>query len=224
MPLTRMRQQIARVTVRSKQETPHYYVAAEIDMTRAMDLRRQINEDLEQEGVHVSVNDMILKASVGALRMYPKFNAYFAGDGVQMNETINIGIAVAVEEGLILPAILDCGSRSLLDLARASKDLVERSKSGALRPQEYAGGTFSVSNLGMFDVSAFTAIIQPPQSAVLAVGAVARRPVVRDDQVVVADVMTAILSADHRVSDGAEGARFLAEVKRLLENPMTLLM
>ena len=224
VPLTRMRQQIARVTVRSKQETPHYYVTAEIDMTRAMDLRSQINEGLEQEGVHVSVNDMILKASVGALKMYPKFNAYFAGDGVQMNDTVNIGIAIAVEEGLILPAVLDCGSRSLLDLARASKDLVERSKSGALRSQEYAGGTYSVSNLGMFDVSAFTAIIQPPQSAVLAVGTVARRPVVRSDQVVVADVMTATLSADHRVSDGAEGARFLAEVKRLLENPMMLLM
>ena len=224
VPLTRMRQQIARVTVRSKQQIPHYYVAAEVDMTEAMELRGRINHTLEGRGVRVSVNDLIIKASVGALKKYPKFNAYFADDAVQMNEQINVGIAIAEEEGLIVPAIMDSGSKSLAEIARASKDLVDRSGSGTLHAQEYTGGTFSISNLGMFDVSSFIAIIHPPQSAVLAVGTVESRPVVRDGQVAVANMMTATLSADHRVSDGAEGARFILEVKRLLEDPVSLLV
>ncbi len=223
LPLTKMRQQIARVTVRSKQEIPHFYVSAEIDMTQAMELRKQVNLGLESRGVRVSVNDMIIKACVGALKKYPKFNASFADDSIQMSETINVGIAIAEEAGLIVPAIMDCGDKSLADIASASKDLIGRSKSGTLHPQEYTGGTFSISNLGMFDVSSFAAIIQPPQSAVLAVGTVAKKPVVRGDEVAVAQMMTATVSVDHRVSDGAEGARFLVEVKRLLENPVSLL-
>ena len=141
-----------------------------------------------------------------------------------MNDKINIGVAIAEEEGLIVPAIMDCANRSLLEIAAASKDLAERSKSGTLRPQEYTGGTFAISNLGMFDVTSFIAIIQPPQAAVLAVGTVAEKPVVRDGQVTIAQMMTATLSADHRIVDGAEGARFLMEVKRLLENPVGFLL
>ena len=223
VPLTRMRQQIARVTVRSKQEIPHFYVSAEIDMTQAMELRRQINSALEAEGVRVSVNDMVIKACVGALKKYLKLNASFVEDALQMNEKINVGIAIAEEEGLIVPAIMDCADKTIAQIAVASKDLVARSKSGTLHPQEYTGGTFSISNLGMFDVSSFIAIIHPPQSAVLAVGTVAKRPVVRDDQVAIAEMMSATLSVDHRVADGAEGARFIVEVKRLLESPAGLL-
>ena len=223
-PLTRMRQQIARVTVKSKRETPHFYVSAEIDMTAAMALRTQLNKDLEEEGVRISVNDLVLKACIGTLKKYPKFNAYFDDDGLRMNDAINIGIAVAEEEGLIVPAVINSGEMSLVELARASKDLVDRAQSGALRPQEYTGGTFSTSNLGMFDVSSFSAIILPPQSAVLAVGSVAKRPVVRDDEIVIATTMTATISVDHRVADGAEGAQFLVEVKRLLEHPALLLV
>ena len=221
--LTKMRQQIARVTSGSKQEIPHFYVSAEIDMTQAMELRKQVNLGLASRGVRVSVNDMIIKASVGALMKYPKFNASFAGDGIQMRETINVGIAIAEEEGLIVPAVMDCGDKSLAEIASASKDLIGRSKDGTLYAREYTGGTFSISNLGMFDVSSFTAIIQPPQSAILAVGTVTKKPVVRGDQVAVAQMMTATLSVDHRVSDGAEGAQFLVEVKCLLESPMSLL-
>jgi pyruvate dehydrogenase E2 component (dihydrolipoamide acetyltransferase) len=223
-PLSRMRQQIARVTVKSKQEIPHFYVSAEIDMTEAMELRRQVNADPADDGARVSVNDLIIKACVGALKKYPKFNASFAGDGIALSELINVGIAIAEEEGLIVPAIMDCANKSLAEVARASKDLIGRSKSGTLRPQEYTGGTFSISNLGMFDVTSFAAIIHPPQSAVLAVGTVAQRPVVRDSQIAVAQTMTATLSVDHRVADGAEGARFLVEVKRLLEHPFSLMM
>ena len=224
IPLSRMRQQIARVTVRSKRETPHFYVSAEVDMTAAMALRAQLNKDLEEEGVRVSVNDLVLKACIGALKKYPKFNAFYEDDGIQMNEAINIGVAIAEEQGLIVPAVMNSGAMSLVELAKASKDLIERAKSGTLHPQEYTGGTFSTSNLGMFDVISFAAIIHPPQSAVVAVAAVAKRPMVRDDKIEVADTMTATLSADHRVVDGAEGAEFLMEVKRLLEHPALLLI
>jgi pyruvate dehydrogenase E2 component (dihydrolipoamide acetyltransferase) len=224
VPLTRMRQQIARVTVRSKREIPHFYVSAQIDMSRAMDLRGQINATLESEGVRVSVNDMMIKACADALKNFPRLNAFFADDGIQMNESINIGIAIAEEAGLIVPAIMDCGSKSLAEIARASEDLIDRAKSGTLHPQEYTGGTFSISNLGMFDVTSFVAIIQPPQSAMLAVGTVAEAPVVQDHEIKVSRVMNATISADHRVSDGAEAAGFIVEVKRLLEDPLSLLV
>ena len=224
IPLSRIRQQIARVTLRSKQEKPHFYVSAEIDVTEAMGLRQQINRAMESEGIRVSVNDLIVKACIEALKKYPRFNAFLDGDVVRMNKSINIGIAMAGEEGMIMPAMQDCAGRSLKDIAGASKDLAERAKNGTLRPQEYSGGTFAVSNMGMFDVTSFVAIIQPPQSAVLAVGTVSKRPVVIDDQVTVAQTMIATLSADHRIVDGAEGAQFLIEVKGLLENPLSLLM
>ncbi|MCH8108827.1 MAG: 2-oxo acid dehydrogenase subunit E2 [Chloroflexi bacterium] len=224
IPLSRMRQQIARVTVRSKQEKPHFYVASDIDMTQAMQLRQQINKAMEGEGVRITVNDLIVKACVDALKVYPKFNAFFDESGIQLNDKINIGIAMAQEEGLLVPAIMDCRNKSLRELAAASKDLADRAQTGALHSQEYTGGTFAISNLGMFDVSSFVAIIHPPQTAVLAIGTVSKKPVVRDDQVVVAQMMTATISADHRVVDGAEGARFIVEVKRLLENPLSLLV
>ena len=222
IPLSRMRQQIARVTVKSKQEKPHFYVSSEIEMTRAMDMRHQINQAVGDEGVRVTVNDLVIKACVESLKKYPKFNSFFQDDAIQMNEKINVGIAIAEEEGLIVPAIMDCANRSLKDIASASRDLAARAKTGTLHPQEYTGGTFAISNLGMFDVTSFVAIIHPPQSAVLAVGTVTKKPVVKDDQITIGQTMTATVSADHRVVDGAEGARFLIEVKRLLENPIGL--
>ena len=224
IPMTRMRQQIARVTVRSKQETPHYYISVEIDMTAAMSLRKQINSSFESEGVRASVNDLVIKACVSALGRHPKFNASFAEDGVQLNPNINIGIAIAEEEGLIVPAIMDCRHKSLREIAAASSDLIERSNGGTLHPQEYTGGTFSISNMGMFDITSFIAIILPPQSAMLAVGSVTERPVAKDGQITLAHMMNATLSADHRVSDGAEGAQFILDIKNLLENPMKLIL
>jgi pyruvate dehydrogenase E2 component (dihydrolipoamide acetyltransferase) len=224
VPLTRMRQQIARVTVRSKREIPHFYVSAQIDMSRAMDLRQQFNDTLKSEGVRVSVNDMIIKACADTLKGFPNLNSFFTDNGIQMNQSINIGVAIAEDAGLIVPAIMDCGNKGMADIARASSDLIDRAKSGTLHPQEYTGGTFSISNLGMFDVTSFVAIIQPPQSAMLAVGTVAEAPVVQDHEIKVSRVMNATISADHRVSDGAEAARFIVEVKRLLENPLSLLV
>lgn len=224
VPLTRMRAQIARVTTRSKTEIPHFYVTTQIDMSDAMALRRQINDNLKDDGVRVSVNDLIIKACVNTLKKYPKLNAYFSEEGIQLHSSINVGIAIAEEDGLTMPAILDCGSKSLAQVAAASDDLIRRTQSGTLQPDEYTGGTFSISNMGMFDVTSFAAIIQPPQSAVLAVGTVQKIPVVRDDEVTVSEVMNATLSVDHRVSDGSEGARFIVEVKNQLENPLKLIM
>ena len=223
IPLSRMRQQIARVTTTSKTTIPHFYVTTDIDMTESMALRRQINDSLEGE-MRVSVNDLVIKACVGALKRHPNLNATFMDEGIRVHESINIGIAISVGDGLIMPAILDCADMSLSEISAASQDLALRSQSGTLQSDEYTGGTFSISNMGMFDVTSFVAIIQPPQSAVLAVGTVQKRPVVQGNDVVVRAMMSATLSVDHRVSDGAEGAQFVADVKRQLESPLRLLL
>ena len=221
--LSRMRQAIARVTVDSKREAPHFYVTAEVDMDKAMSLRRDLNDALPAEN-RVSVNDLILKACAIVLGQYPKFNGSFQGDHLRLNSSINIGIAIALEAGLIVPGISNCQDKSLRELAAASKDLIARANSGTLRNEEYSGTTFSISNLGMFDVDSFAAIIYPPHAAVVAVGTVKEQPVARGGQVVLAQIMKATLSVDHRVADGAEAAQFLMEIKKLLENPVSMVI
>lgn len=221
--LSRMRQTIARVTSDSKREAPHFYVTAEVDMTGAMDLRRDINEAVAGD-TRVTVNDLIVKAAALALVKYPKFNASFQGESLRMNASINIGIAIALEAGLMVPGIGNCEARKLTEIAAASKDLIERANSGHLRNEEYSETTFSVSNLGMYDVESFSAIIYPPHAAVLAVGTVKEQAVVRNGELAVAQMMKATLSTDHRVADGAEAARFLVEIKEILENPVALLL
>ena len=221
--LSRMRQVIAQVTSDSKRDAPHFYLTATVDMTKAMALRRDIN-DAAPEGIRASVNDLIVKAAAIALQRHPKFNAFFRGDHLLMNPSLNIGIAIALEAGLIVPGIATCESKTLLEIAAASADLIDRAHQGTLRNDEYSGTTFSISNLGMFDVDSFAAIIYPPHAAVLAVGKVSDQPVVREGEVVVAQTMQATLSVDHRVADGAEAAQFLMEIKGLLENPVTLLL
>ncbi len=224
VPLSRMRQQIARVTLRSKQEKPHFYVTSEIDMTDAMSMRQQVNVSLEEEGGRITVNDLIIKACVDALSSFPKMNAYLQDDGIVMNDKINVSLAMAIDEGLMMPALLDCGGLSLKDLGQASRDLADRAQQGTLQSDEYTGGTFGISNLGMFDVTTFVAIIQPPQTAILAVGTVSKNAVVRNDEIVIRQTMHATLSADHRVVDGAEGAQFLHDIKKSLENPLSMIL
>ena len=221
--LSRMRLAVARVTSDSKREAPHFYVAADIDMTAAMALRRDVNDELPSSS-RVSVNDLIVKASALAIGKHPKFNSFFRGDHLQMNPSINVGIAIALESGLIVPGIPECENRSLAQIAAASRDLIDRANNGTLQAEEYTGTTYSVSNLGMFDVDSFTAIIFPPHAAILAVGAVKEQPVARDGQLAIAEMMKATLSVDHRVADGAEAAQFLMEIKRLLEKPVSLLL
>ena len=221
--LSRMRQAIARVTSDSKRDAPHFYVTADIDMTAAMALRRDINDELPSSS-RVSVNDLIVKASAVAIGKHPKFNAFFRDDHLQMNPSINVGIAIALESGLIVPGVPECENKTLAQIAAASRDLIDRANNGTLQADEYAGTTYSVSNLGMFDVDSFTAIIFPPHAAILAVGAVKEQPVARDGQLAIAEMMKATLSVDHRVNDGAEAAQFLMEIKRLLEKPVSLLL
>ena len=221
--LSRMRQVIARVTSDSKRDAPHFYLTATVDMGRAMSLRREVNDVASSES-RISVNDLIVKASAMALQRHPKFNAFFRGEHLQMNASLNIGIAIALEAGLIVPGIGNCENRSLVEIASASSDLIARAHQGTLRNEEYSGTTFSISNLGMFDVDSFAAIIYPPHAAVLAVGRVSEQPVVRDGQLAVGQTMQATLSVDHRVADGAEAAQFLMEIKGLLENPVSLLL
>ena len=221
--LSRMRQGIARSTSQSKNGTPHFYITIEIDMTEAMALRSHINQELEGAR-RVSVNDMVLKATVASLKKHSGLNASYRGEYLETYPYIHLGMAIATEQGLMVPAIVNAQDKSLVDMAVASKDLAERAGQGRLRQEEYTG-TFSTSNLGMFGVDEFSAIILPPQAATLAISAVKKRPVVAaDDQVVVRQMMKVTLSIDHRVSDGVESAQFLAEAKRLLENPVLLLV
>ena len=192
-------------------------------MTKAMTFRDDLNQ-ADMSDARVSVNDLVIKASALALSNHEKFNASFQGDHLLLNSNINIGIAIALESGLIVPGINNCESKSLLEIAADSKDLIERSHSGNLSNSEYSDTTFSISNLGMFDIESFSAIIFPPHAAVVAVGSVKEQPVVRLGEITVAKIMKATVSTDHRVADGAEAAQFLMEIKSNLENPLKLVI
>ena len=221
--LSRMRMAIARHTSESKRTIPHYYVTSAIDMSQAMHLRESLNETLE-DGSRISVNDLLVKATAMVLTKFPALNATFAGDQLHIFRHINIGIIVAVEEGLIIPVIGECDKKGLKQMAVETKDLIARAKEGKLRAEDYADATFTISNLGMYAVDSFIPIINPPEVGIVGVGSVQPQPVARDGAVVIAQMMKATLAADHRATDGAIGAQFLTELKTILENPMSLLL
>ncbi|MSQ40153.1 MAG: 2-oxo acid dehydrogenase subunit E2 [Dehalococcoidia bacterium] len=222
--LSRMRQAIARITTRANQEVPHFYVTTTVHMDAAMALRQDLNQALEGQGVRVSVNDLIIKACTLALQKHPILSSSYQEGRLLVHPGVNIGVAVAIEGGLIVPVVAGCDKKSLVEVARAAHEVIQRAQEGKLTEAEYTGGTFSISNLGMYDVDHFTAIIFPPQAAVLAVGSVQKQPVVVGEQVKVAQVMKVTLSVDHRVADGVQAAQFLGEVKRVLEHPAVLLL
>jgi pyruvate dehydrogenase E2 component (dihydrolipoamide acetyltransferase) len=223
-PLSPMRQTIGRRMVESKQQAPHFYITMDVDMAAAMELRAQLNALLPEEG-KVSVNDLVIKAAALALRQFPKINASFAGAEIRVHNQVHIGIAVARETGLLTVVVRDCDLKSPAQIAREARELVGRARDGRMKPDDMVGGTFTISNLGMFDVEDFCAIINPPQAAILAVGAVKRVPVVDSDgTLAVGTRMKVTISADHRVTDGAEAARFLQAVKAALEQPMRLIL
>ena len=226
IPLTAMRRTIAQRLSQSMQTAPHFYVTSVIDTGKLAELRKQINDYAANDPspVKVSFNDLIIKAVARALVKMPQVNVSFAGDKLLQKKSVHIGMAVALELGLIVPVIHNADRIGILDIARESQRLAEAARTGKLRPEEFSGGTFTVSNLGMFDVESFTAVINPPESAILAVGSITPTPVVVDGQVVVRDRMKVTLSSDHRAIDGATAARFLQEVKRLLEEPFGLLL
>ena len=221
VPLTRIRQTIARRMTESKQQAPHFYLTVSITMDPALTLRRQLNERLSEDQ-KISVNDLVVKAAALALVKFPNLNASYAGEAIRHPGDINISMAVPLPEGLISPTLHHCDRKPIAQIAQESKALIERARSGRLRAEDLMGGTFTISNLGPFGVDSFVAIINPPQAGILAVGTAKPQPVVKDGGVAVATIMQATLSVDHRVSDGAEAATFLAELKKLLEAPQAL--
>jgi pyruvate dehydrogenase E2 component (dihydrolipoamide acetyltransferase) len=222
--MSRIRKTTGRRMVESKQTIPHFYVTTEVDMGPAVAFREQVNAQIEDKAGKISFNDLVVKAAAIGLREFPALNQSLEGEVLTAHANIDINIAVAIEGGLIAPFIADADQKSLGAIARASKDLAGRARQGGLVPEEYQGGTFTISNLGMFDVDEFIAIINPPQAAILAIGSIREQPVVENGEIVVGHRMKITLSADHRVSDGAEVARFLQVVKALLQNPMKLVV
>ena len=221
--LSPMLKAVARRMSESKTTVPHFYVTSEIDMTRALALRKELNEALAESGEKVSVNDLIVRASAQALALHPQAHRSYVDGRHVYHAHANVGIAVALDDGLIVPVLRDADTKSLRTIAVEARDLAERARAGKLRQPEIEGGTFTVSNMGMLGVSAFAAIINPPESAILAVSATIQRPVVRDGAVTVGDIMSVTLSCDHRACSGADGARLLQTVKRHLEAPTLLL-
>ncbi len=225
MEPTRMQRVIAERMTEAKQHIPHFYATVEVRMDAAMALRKQLNEQLEEEGLKLSVNDFVLKACAVALRNYPNLNALYTSKGVELHEKVDMAMAVALDAGLITPVIRDIASKGLAMISRESKDLAKRAREGGLTPEEYQGGTITVSNMGMFGVESFTAIINPPQAAIVAVSSIEQRPSYNEDgELVPGSFMKLTLSADHRIANGRDGAMYMSEVKKTLENPVLLMV
>jgi pyruvate dehydrogenase E2 component (dihydrolipoamide acetyltransferase) len=218
--LSQMRKAIAKRLVQSLGPVPHFFLTTEIDMGRALDMRKSLNERL-REG-KVGVNDLLIKVVAEALARHPEINASFEGDAIRRHGSVDIGVAVAVPDGLITPIVRDADRKGLVQISIEAADLVARARNRKLTPEEYIGATFSISNLGMFGIDEFTAIINPPEGAILAVGQTVEKPVVEDGEVVVRRRMRVTMSCDHRVIDGAMGAAFLQTLRAMLENPLEL--
>jgi len=222
---TRMMRVIGERMTEAKQNIPHFYATVEVRMDNAMALRKQLNEQLETEGVKLSVNDFVMKACAVALRNYPNLNALYTSKGVELHGAVNMAMAVALDQGLITPVIRDIGSKGLAAISRESKELARKAREGELKPDEYQGGTITVSNMGMFGIESFTAIVTPPQAAIIAVSSIVKRPSYdENNEVVPASMMKLTLSADHRIANGRDGALYMAEVQKTLENPVLLMV
>jgi len=218
-PVSQMRKVIARRLGESKFSAPHFYLTTEINMDTAIQARKAINAE---EGVKVSFNDLVVKASAYALRKNPNVNASWHGDKITIHKEINIGVAVAIEDGLVVPVVRNVDALSLPMINAQVKALAGKARNKKIQPADMQGNTFTISNLGMFDIDEFTAIINPPDACILAVGSIAEKPVVRDGQIVVGNVMKVTLSCDHRIVDGVTGAKFLQSLKFVLENPIRM--
>ena len=221
-PASEIRKVIAKRLVTSLGPVPHFFLTTEIEMDRAAEMRKGINA-LDPE-LKISVNDIVIKVAAAALRQHPEVNASFQGNFVRYYEHADIGVAVAIEDGLITPVVRSADQKSLSEIAAEVRELAERARSRKLKPEEYTGASFSISNLGMFGIDEFTAVINPPEGAILAVGAMSAKPVVRDNEIVIRQMMRVTMSCDHRVIDGATGAKFLQTFKKILENPLYLVV
>jgi pyruvate dehydrogenase E2 component (dihydrolipoyllysine-residue acetyltransferase) len=223
VPLTQIRKTIAKRLIASLGPVPHYFLTSEVDMERASEAREALNRELGEES-RISFNDIVLKAVALALTRHRACNAWFQEDHIRYWNEVHLGLAVAVDDGLITPVIRHADRKSLREIGVETRDLAQRARNRRLTPDEYTGATFSVSNLGMFDIDQFTAVINPPEAAILAVGSIAPKPVAADGAVVTRRRMRVTLSCDHRVIDGATGAAFLKTVKQMLENPLAMLL
>lgn len=219
-PLSQMRKAIARATTQSKAPVPHFYLTVDIAMEKAEQVRQQFKQDRR---VHPSITDLLIKAAALALSRHPNVNASYTGEAIRRYDAIDIGIMVGMDDGLIAPVVRNCGGKSLEQISAESRELIERARSKRLEPPEYAGATFSVSNLGMYGVENFIAVLMPPQAASIAVSAIRDLPVVENGAIAVGRRMTVTLSCDHRALDGVQAAQFLKELKRILEHPQELL-
>lgn len=224
VPLSRLRAAIGRRMVQSRQEIPHFYVTHEYDVDRLLDARAQANAALEGSGEKLSVNDFIIKAAALTLRQYPNLNAKLDGDAIVQLGQVNVGVAVAVEGGLLVVVCRDADRKPLRQISQEVREMAGRVRDGKVSPDDIEGSTFSISNLGMYDVHSFTAIVNPPEAAILAVGAAQEMPVVKNGQIAVGNRMRVTMSIDHRISDGAEGAQYLQALAAYIENPIALLM
>ena len=221
VPVSQMRKTIARRLGESKFTAPHFYLTIEINMDNAVAARAAINENAT---VKISFNDFVVKACAAALRKNPAINSSWMGDKITYHKDINIGVAVAVEDGLLVPVVNHADLKSMSQINQEVKELAGKAKSKKLTPQEMQGNTFTISNLGMFDIEEFTAIINPPDACILAVGSIIKKPIVKKDQIVIGNMMRLTLSCDHRVVDGASGAQFLQTLKAMLENPVLIMV
>jgi pyruvate dehydrogenase E2 component (dihydrolipoamide acetyltransferase) len=221
IPVSNIRRVIAKRLSESAFTAPHFYVTVEIDMDAAVSLREQL---IRAEEIKLSYNDLVVKACAKALTRFPTVNASWTGETIQTHAEVHVGIAVSIPDGLITPVVRNADRKHVVEIAQEIKDLAARARDRKLKPEEFTGSTFTISNLGMFDVTEFTAIINPPESCILAVGGVRKQPVVKNDELAVGYRMKVTLSSDHRVVDGALAAQFLAEVRRLLESPVSLLV
>jgi pyruvate dehydrogenase E2 component (dihydrolipoamide acetyltransferase) len=227
VPLSTMRKVIARRLTESKQQVPHFYLTVDCEIDKLLAGRAALNAKSPEKGpgaFKLSVNDFIIKSVAVALRQVPNANASYSDDGMLLWDNVDISVAVAIPGGLITPIIKDADKKGLVDISNAMKDLAARAKDGKLKPEEFQGGTFSISNLGMFGIKDFAAVINPPQGCILAVGAGEQRPVVKNGALAVATVMSCTLSVDHRVVDGAVGAEFLSAFKKIVEDPLAMLL
>jgi pyruvate dehydrogenase E2 component (dihydrolipoamide acetyltransferase) len=221
-PASEMRRTIAKRLVTSLGPVPHFFLTTEIEMDRAAEMRNGIKE-LDPD-LKISINDIIIKVAAAALLQHPQVNASYQDKAVRYYEHADIGVAVAIEEGLITPIVRAADQKSLSEIAAEVRELAGRARERKLKPEEFMGASFSISNLGMFGIDEFTAVINPPEGAILAIGAMSPKPVVRDNEVVVRQMMRVTMSCDHRVIDGATGAKFLQTFKKILENPLFLVV
>jgi pyruvate dehydrogenase E2 component (dihydrolipoamide acetyltransferase) len=227
VPNSSMRKVIARRLSEAKATVPHFYVSMDIEIDALLKLRAELNAKSPKDGAgafKLSVNDLVIKAAAATLRRVPRVNASYTEDATILYDDVDISVAVSIADGLITPIIRKADLKGLATISNEMKDLAARAKSGKLKPEEFQGGGFSISNMGMFGVSHFAAIINPPQAAILAVSAGQQRPVVKDGQLAIATVMTCTLSVDHRVVDGALGAEWLAAFKAIVEDPLSLML